>query len=173
MARHKSEFLSAVVVVGLGIFFLLQAYSIESFQEALIGPRLVPMQIAGLIIGLGVLQFAVAWLGRSGSVKTGDYPPSGADDSELLALSRPAALRMVSIIAAGFAYVWLFSATGYLIATTVILALLLVVFGTRSAGKVAVLTIVGAAAYYTIFIKLMGIHDPAGWLIDIEMLGLS
>ena len=53
------------------------------------------------------------------------------------------------------------------------MAPLLVVFNTRNAGKVAVLTIVGTAAYYIIFIRLMGIYDPPGWLINIEMLGLS
>ena len=165
MVRDKSEFISAAVVVGLGIFFLLQANSIESFQDALIGPRMVPMQIAGLIIGLGVLQFAVAWVGRSASVDTGD--------AELSPLSRLVVFRMAAIIALGFAYILLFSATGYLIATAVVLALLLVVFGTRNAGKVAILTIGGAAVYYILFIKLMGIFDPTGWLIDVEMLGLS
>ena len=166
MVRDKSEFFSAVVVVGLGIFFLLQAHAIDSFQEDLIGPRLVPMEIAGMIIGLGVLQFVVAWMGRN------DAPKSG-DDAGLPALSKPAIIRMAAIIAVGFAYLWLFEATGYLIATAIVLALLLVVFGTRSAGKVAVLTVGGATVYYILFIKLMGIFDPPGWLIDIEMLGLS
>lgn len=79
---------------------------------------------------------------------------------------------MAAIIAIGFAYIWLFSATGYLIATAIAMALLLVVFGTSSVGKVAVLTIGGTAAYYIIFIRLMGIYDPPGWLINLEVLGL-
>ena len=92
---------------------------------------------------------------------------------ELAALSKPAVLRMAAIIVIGFAFIWLFSATGYLIATAIAIAPLLVVFGTRNAGKVAVLTIVGTAAYYIIFIRLMGIYNPPGWLINLEMLGLS
>ena len=80
---------------------------------------------------------------------------------------------MAAVIFIGFAYIWLFSATGYLIATAITMASLLVAFGTCNAGKVVVLTIVGTAAYYTIFIWLMGIYDPPGWLINLEMLGLS
>ena len=169
MMRDKSEFISAAVVVGLGIFFLLQAHLIESYQEALIGPRLVPVYLAGMIIGLGILQFAVAWMGRSGSTE----PEDSLLSEDLPVMSRPAILRMAAIIAIGFAYMLLFEATGYLIATAIVLALLLFVFGTRKAVRLAVLTIGGAAVYYFLFIKLMGIHDPTGWLIDVEMLGLS
>ena len=174
MARDKAEFLSAAVVVGVGIFSLYLAYSIKSSQEGiLIGPRLVPMAIAGLGIGLSVLQFAIAWVRRVKSGKAGDSTFSGTDDGKRPALSKPAVLRMAAIIVIGFAYIWLFSATGYLIATVISMALLLVVFGTRNAGKVAVLTIGGTVAYYIIFIWLMGVYDPPGWLINLEMLGLS
>ncbi len=161
----KSELFSAAVVIALGFFCMFHAYSIESFQIVLIGPRPVPMTIAGMIIGFGVLQFFVAWVTRveSGKVSDGKSP----------ALSNAAALRMAAIIVVGFAYIWLFSATGYLIATAITMASLLVVFGTRNAGKVAVLTIVGTAVYYTTFIWLMGIYDPPGWLINLDMLGLS
>lgn len=161
----KSELFSATVVIGLGIFGLFHAYSIESFQKVLIGPRPVPMTIAGMIIALGVLQFFIAWVGR---VKGGK-----ANDGNSISLSNAAVLRKSCIIVFGFAYIWLFSATGYLIATAITMASLLIVFGTRNVGKVALLTIVGTAAYYTIFIWLMGIYDPAGWLINLEMLGLS
>ena len=160
----KSEFFSAGVVVGLGIFCLFHAYSIESFQKVLIGPRPVPMTIAGMIIGFGILQFFVAWMGRGENGK--------AADGKSPALSNAAVLRMAAIIVVGFAYIWLFSATGYLIATAIIMASLLVLFGIRPAGKVAVLTIGGTAVFYIIFIRLMGIYSPPGWLVNLEMFGL-
>ena len=174
MARDKSEFLSEAVVVGVGIFILYLAYSIKSFQEEiLMGPRLVPMAIAGMIIALGVLQFAIVWVGRVKRGKAGDSELSNADDGKRPASSKLAVLRMATIIVIGFAHIWLFSATGYLIATAMALAPLLVVFGTHNAGKVAVLTIGGTAVYYIIFIRLMGLYIPPGWLINLEMLGLS
>ena len=169
MSRDKYEFFeselfSAVVVVSLGIFCLYHAYTIESFQIVLIGPRPVPMTIAGMIIGFGVLQFLVAWVGRGENGKAANGKSS--------ALSNTAVFRMAAIIVVGFAYIWLFSATGYLIATAITMASLLIVFGTHKAGRVALLTIIGTAAYYAIFIWLMGIYDPPGWLINLEMLGL-
>ena len=171
MARDKAEFLSAAIVVGVGIFSLYLAYSIKTYQEEILtGPRLVPMAIAGSGIGLGVLQFAITWVRRVKSGKAGDSTFYG--DGKRPALSKPAVLRMAAIIVIGFAYIWLFSATGYLIATAIAMASLLVVFGTRNVGKVAVLTIGGTAVYYIIFIWLMGIYDPPGWLINLEMLGL-
>ncbi len=170
MARDKSSFLksdffTASVVVGLGIFFLFHAYSIETFQKVLIGPQPVPMAISAMIIGFGILQFFVAWVSPGRSDKTGD--------AKSPVMSKAAAFRMIAVILIGFAYIWLFSATGYLIATAMVMAPLLVVFGTYETRTVAILTIVGTAAYYAIFIRLMGIYDPAGWLINIETLGLS
>jgi putative tricarboxylic transport membrane protein len=161
------------VVIGVGIFILYQGYSIRSFQEEiLIGPRLVPMAIAGMIIALGVLQFAIAWVHHVNSSKAGDSTFSGHGNSKRPPLSKPAVFRMAAILVIGFAYIWLFSATGYLIATAIAIAPLLVVFGIRNAGKVTVLTIGGTAVYYIIFIRLMGIYDPPGWLINLDMLGL-
>ncbi|MEN8247120.1 MAG: tripartite tricarboxylate transporter TctB family protein [Thermodesulfobacteriota bacterium] len=177
MARDKAELFTAVVVICLGIFFLLQAYQVETVQRALIGPRLVPMEIAGMIIGLGVLQFIVIWVSRAENVKDCD---SGTSDSETsptaagvstLVCTAPV-FRTLAVIVIGFAYIWLFSATGYLIATAITMALLLVLFGTRNPTKVALITIGGTAVYYFIFIWLIGIYDPPGTLINLKILGL-
>ena len=172
MARHKAEFLSAAVVVAVGILGLCLADSIKSVQDEILGPRLLPMAIAGLGIGLGVLQLSMVWVRRCKSIKAAGSTSSDGGDAKRRALSKPALFRMAVTIVIGFAYIWLFSATGYLIATALAMALLLVVFGTSSVGKVAVLTIGGTAAYYIIFIRLMGIYDPPGWLINLEVLGL-
>lgn len=174
MARDKVELVSVAVIVGLGIFYLYLAYSIQSYQDGLmVGPRLVPMTIAGLGIGLGVLQFIIARVRRAKSSKAGDPTLSSTDNSNSPALSKIAVFRMTAVILIGFAFIWLFSAAGYLIATAISIAALLVVFGTHNAGKVAVLTVAGTAAYYIIFIQLMGIYAPPGWLINLTVLGLG
>jgi hypothetical protein len=173
MTRDKAEFLSEAVVIAVGIFALFLAHSIETYQEvSQIGPRLVPMVIAGLGIGLGVLQFSVSWIRRVKNGNTGNYTFSGTGHGKQPALSKTVILRMAAIIAIGFAYIWLFSATGYLIATAIAMVSLLLMFGTYNPGKVAMLTIVGTATYYIFFIWLMGIYNPPGWLINLEMLGL-
>ncbi len=173
MTRTKNDIYVALIVASVGLFFLIQAYLIESSQYDLIGPRLVPMVITGLIIGLGALQLALTIGLRDRSDGTAEISVISEGEPELPALSRQATIRMAAIIGLGFIYVWLFSATGYLISTALVLAALLVTFGTQAAGKVTVLTIGGAVAYYLIFIKLMGIHNPPGWLIDLGKFGLG
>jgi len=172
MTRNKSEFFSAIAVICLGIFFLFQAYQVETVQRALIGPRLVPMNIAGMIVGLGILQFIVAWVGGAENVKGCDSEPSlTAAEVSALVCTAPV-FRTLALVVIGFAYIWLFSASGYMIATGITMALLLVLFGTRNPAKVAMITVSGTAVYYLIFIWLIGIYDPPGWLINLEMLGL-
>ena len=139
----------------------------------MVGPRLVPMTIAGLGIGLGVLQFIITRVRRAKSGKAGDSTLSSTGNSNSPALSKIAVFRMVAVILIGFTFIWLFSAAGYLIATGIAIAALLVVFGNHNVGKVAMLTIGGTATYYIIFIRLMGIYAPPGWLINLEILGLG
>ena len=107
-------------------------------------------------------QLAIAWMRRVKSGEVGNATISDADDDKASTVSKAAVFRMAAIIVIGFVYIWLFSATGYLIATAITMPSLLVVFGTRNAGKVAVLTIGGTAAYYIVFIWLMGVYDPPG-----------
>lgn len=169
MIRDKVE---PIIVICLGIFFLLQAYQIEVGQDALVGPRLVPVCIAGMIIGFGILLFIVAWVvGRTENVKPGDSSLSPEDNRGIAALWAAPISKIMFILVIGFAYVWLFSATGYLIATALILTLLLFLFGTRNLGMLAIITVSGTAGYYFIFIYLIGIYAPPGWLINLEMLG--
>ena len=173
MTNDNAEYLSAAVVVGVSIFSLCLAYTIQTFgEEILIDPRLVPMAIALLGIALGVLQFTVTWVRRDKSGKTTDSTFSGTSEGKQPAMSITSIFRTAAIIVLGFVYIWLFSATGYLIATAVVMASLLVVFDVRPAGKIAALTIGGTAVYYVIFIRLMGIYSPPGWLINLDMLSL-
>ena len=174
MENDKAELLSAAVVIGVGIFGLYLACSIESFEEnTLVGPRLVPLMIAGLGIALGILQFVLIWMNQRRNDQEGSSTDTDANKGKRTPLSPKAVFRMAAVIMIGFAYIWLFSATGYLLATAAVLAPLLVVFGTRNAGKVALLTIGGTTVYYILFIQLMGIYNPPGWLINLEILGLS
>jgi len=174
MGRDKVELISVAVVVGFSIFYLYLAYSIQSYQQGIIvGPRLVPMVIAGLGIGLGVLQFIIARVSRVKSGKATDPKLCVVAKSLWPALSKTSVFRMAAVILTGFAFIGLFSAAGYLIATAIAIATLLVIFGNYNVGKVAVLTLGGTAAYYLIFIQLMGIYAPPGWLINLETLGLG
>lgn len=170
--RLKDDYIVALAVAAVGGFFFYQASLIEFADDTLVGPRLVPMLTAGMIIGLAALIVAAGHIMSNGR-KAETFSVIGEGEPELAPVTKLALRRMASVIVGGFVYLFLFAAAGYLISTAVVLAALLVIFGNRPPLKVALLTIGGAAVYFFVFIKLMGIHSPPGWLIDLTLLGLG
>ena len=163
--------IGASVAVGLvGAIFLAMALRIDASgvrtqAEALVGPTMVPVVIASLILVLGALELTASFI-RHYRSRT-DAALQGTESSKYAPLSATLLVRIATIVGIGFAYVWLLGATGYIISTALILPALLVLFGTRSAGKVALMTLSGTAIYYLVFIRLLGLYDPVGWLIYI------
>ncbi len=172
MKRSSTEFIIAVVIILVGLVFLVLAWQIDTpvFQttaEALVGPSMAPIAVASLILGLGTLELFSAMFAGSKVEHLGQEANIHDSSSEFSPFSANMAARMATTVGIGFAYIWLLSATGYIISTAIVLCCLLVLFGTRSPGKIALLTIGGTAAYYFVFIRLMGIYDPAGWLLSV------
>lgn len=172
MRQSSVDILTSVSVILVGIFFLLLAGEIRTSgfhtaAEALVGPEMVPKIIAWLIIGLGSLELISAALRRR--AKDGDpvLKKSDDEDAEFSELSPKVLVRIGLAVGIGFAYVWLMTATGYLIATALVLAALLVLYGTTSIVKIGIIAICGGGVYYFLFIWLMGIYSPAGWLINL------
>ena len=172
MAQSRTDLIASVAVILTGIFFLTLARQIETSvnqtaAEALVGPAMAPTIIAALLIGLGVLELgAVLLRHRSGKhlVETAD---TGSDDNEFSEITVEVMVRLIATACIGVAYVWLLSATGYIISTAITLVALLFLFGTRSAVKVALITLGGTAVYYGVFIWLMGVYSPVGWLVHL------
>ena len=172
MAQSRTDLIASVAVILTGVFFLTLARQIETsgYQtaaEALVGPAMAPTIIAALLIGLGALEMgAVLLRHRSGklSAQTAD---TDTDSDEFPEISAEVMVRIIATVCIGFAYVWLLSATGYIISTAITLVALLFLFGTRSVVKLALITLGGTAIYYGVFIWLMGIYSPVGWLIHL------
>ena len=167
--QSRTDLAAAVAVMLVGGFFLMLARQIhtpktQTAAEAMVGPAMVPTLIAALIVALGALE-AIAVLMRrktgAGSVRTVGEP------SEFAELSLPVVIRLAAVTGIGFAYVWLLSATGYAISTAITLAMLLVLFRSRPSLNLFILVAAGTAVYYYLFIRLMGIYDPNGWLISL------
>lgn len=170
MVHDKAEYIS---IVCFGLFCIWQAFQIEISKGSVVNARLVPIFIAGMIVVLGVLQIIVALVaGRTKNVKGDDSSLLQKDAESSAALFTPSVLRIILIPVTGFVYIWLFSAIGYLIATTITIAFVLFLFGTRKPGKVAIIAVGGGVSYYFIFIYLIGIYAPPGWLFNLQMLGL-
>lgn len=166
--QSRTDLAAAVAVMLVGAFFLILAGQIhtpryQTAAEAMVGPAMVPTIIAVLILALGALYAVMVLLRhKSGAAEQ----PDGAD-VEFVPFTLPVLFRLAAVVAIGFAYVWLLPVVGYVISTGIILAIMLVLFGSRPTISLLAVVIVGTAIYYYLFIKLMGIYLPGGWLIDI------
>jgi hypothetical protein len=172
MRQSSTDLIASVAVILVGIFFLILARQIETsvFQtaaEALVGPAMVPTIVAALLIGLGALELGTILLRRRSDEPLPENPDPSLEGNETTEITAEVLIRIVTTVCIGFAYVWLLSATGYIISSAFALAALLILFGTRSALKITLITVVGTAVYYGVFIWLMGVYSPVGWLIHL------
>jgi putative tricarboxylic transport membrane protein len=165
------EIFYALAVGAVGIFFIIQSTYIETTQDDLVGPQLVPLLVSCLIAGIAALQilglFVAGSRGEAG--EAGDTSQAGSTAADRTS----GILRMAAVVALGFAYIWLFSLLGYLVSTALVLGALLFVFGNRGAVRLVLLTLGGALIYYLVFIHFMGIQDSIGWHLDLAGLGLQ
>jgi len=168
--QSRTDLAAAIATIAVGGLFLYLARAIrtpkyQSAAEALVGPAMVPVIIALLIIALGVLLAVMVLLRpRRGPVVP---EPADEDPSEFADFSPGALLRLAAVVAIGFAYIWLLGVLGYVLATALVLALMLVLFHNRPSLGMLLVVAGGAAVYYYLFIRLMGLYLPAGWLINI------
>lgn len=153
---RQRDLLVSLAVVGLGLFFLSQTYLIENIGNDPVGPEFVPTVLSWLLIGLGLLSAVARIIMKE------------PDDATRLTVPLPALLWMGAITGFGLLYFLLFLATGYLLATVIALAVVLVAFGVRSPIQVSLQSVLGGLAYFIIFIRVMKVYDPPGSLIDIS-----
>jgi len=168
--QARSDLASAIAVIAVGAVFLMLAQQIrtpryQSAAEAMVGPAMVPTAIAILIIALGALQAALVLLHRR--KMRAAATPAEAEPSEFADFSPGVLLRLAAVVAIGFGYVWLLSVVGYVLSTAITLSLMLLLFRNRPSLGLLMAVALGTAAYYYLFIRLMGLYLPAGWLINI------
>jgi len=159
----RSELAVGIVIVFIGIFFLISAADIPSNSGDAFGARSLPRAISVLLITLGTLWAALSLrkIRRSGS---GSKPNSR---------NRFLLTRIVPLLLLSFLYGFLFDWFGYLVATFAIMGPVLFIYGTRSAPKLLAVAASATAVYYLLFIKVMGVFDAGGSVINFnELLGL-
>lgn len=170
MRESAREIFYALATGAVGIFFIVQSSYIETSQNDLVGPQLVPMLISSLMAAMALLQLTFLFVGALRGTGEGEDSLSAVEADAGANASGMA--RMAAVIVLGIAYIWLFSMAGYLVSTALILGALLLVFGNRQPLQVIVLTLGGSFVYYLVFIHFMGIQDSIGWHLDLSSLGL-
>ena len=103
MTTRKKELIVSLAVIGIGVFFLLQARQIENFGNDPLGPQLVPTILSWLMIALGGLSATYRLIFPS---------PKGTAEFKV---SFSSLLWVGIVIGFGLIYLFLFLAAGYLL----------------------------------------------------------
>ena len=153
--KIKVEYGVSAVVLLIGVFFIFQAFTIETSREA-VGPRTMPMFLAIALV-LGGLWLALrAMTGRAGDLKDG----YGFLESDVK--------RILMVVGCGLLFVILFWGLGYFVAIIATYIAMLYTFGVRSWGWMVGGGLVLALIFQWLFMGIMLLNDPAGAVIDMR-----
>jgi len=153
--KVKVEYGVSAVVLLVGLFFIFQAFTIETSRES-VGPRTLPMILAvSLVIG-GVWLALRAYLGKAGDLKDG-YGFLETD-----------ATRILMVVACGALFVAMFWGFGYFMAVVVTLIAMLFTFGVRNWLAMIIGAFILAFIFQWVFMGVMLLNDPGGAIFDMR-----
>lgn len=153
--KIKVEYGVSAVVLLVGVFFIFQAFTIETSRES-VGPRTLPMILAvSLVIGGMWLAFR-AFTGKTGDLKDG----YGFLESDVK--------RIFMVVACGVLFVVMFWAFGYFSAVIVTLIAMLLTFGVRNWIAMIIGAVVLAFIFQWVFMGVMLLNDPKGAVFDMR-----
>ena len=153
--KIRVELSVALIVILIGVFFIIQAFTIKTSSEA-IGPRTMPLFLAiSLVVG-GIWIGLRGILGKAGDIKEG----YGFLESDVM--------RIFSVIGCGVFFLFTFWGFGYFTAILTTYIATLYSFGVRSWKWMIGGAIIIAFCFQIIFMRVMLLHDPAGDIIDMR-----
>ena len=153
--KTKVEYGVSAVVLLVGVFFIFQAFTIETSRES-VGPRTLPMILA-LSLVLGGLWLALrARMGKTGDLKEG----YGFLESDIK--------RIFMVVACGVVFVTAFWGFGYFAAVIVTLIAMLFTFGVRNWFAMIIGAVMLAVVFQWVFMGVMLLNDPKGAMVDVR-----
>ena len=153
--KIKVEYGVSATVLLIGVFFIFQAFTIETSREA-IGPRTMPLILALSMTASGIWLAIRAYTGRAGDLKEG----YGFLESDVK--------RIFLVIGCGALFVVLFWGFGYFTALIFTFVAMLYSFGVRNWFAMIAGAILLAFAFQALFMGVMLLNDPKGALIDMR-----
>jgi hypothetical protein len=153
--KIKVEYCVSAVVLLVGVFFIFQAFTIETSREA-VGPRTMPLILAiSLVIG-GLWLALRAALGKTGDLSEG----YGFLESDVK--------RILMVVGCGIFFVFMFWGFGYFVAIILTYILMLLTFGVRNWAWMIGGAIVLAFIFQWLFMGIMRLNDPKGAIVDMR-----
>lgn len=157
----KRDFLSGGVLIALAAAYYIATGTIaESTLSDEIGatglPRLLAMLLAFIGLALIARTAFVALAARRANV-----PQAAADEEEGAPLPRAVGLLLI-----GGAYVVLLPFVGYFLSVALLIGAVAFYEGAARSWVLPTAALGGATLYWAIFVKLLGVHQPAGSLFQ-------
>ena len=153
--KIKVEYGVSAVVLLIGVWFLIQAFTIETSREA-VGPRTMPLILAVSLILCGAYLAIRAYTGRAGDLKEG----YGFLESDIR--------RIFMVVACGAVFVVLFWAFGFFTALIFTFVAMLYTFGVRNWIGMTLGGLALAVAFQALFMGVMRLNDPKGAIVDLR-----
>ncbi len=153
--KIKVEFGVSAAVLLVGLFFIAQAFTIETSRES-IGPRTLPMILATALVVGGLWLALRALLGKVGDIQEG-YGFLESDSK-----------RIFLIVACGVLFITMFWAFGYFVAVFTTLIAMLLTFGVRNWLAMIIGGVLLAVIFQWVFMGVMLLNDPKGAVVDLR-----
>lgn len=156
---HK-DLLSGAILIGIaGTYYTWSTSIADSTLSDEVGAGGLPRALAVVLAVLGVILIA-----RTLLIARAATPAAAAaseDDEEQASLPRGIGFLLI-----GAAYLLLLPITGYIIATALLIAAVALYEGASRTWVIPVAAIGGGVFYWTVFVLLLGVHQPSGSLFE-------
>lgn len=159
----RAEFILGLIIFAIGLFLFWKAGDIPVSGEDEFGSRSLPRTISALIAFFGAIWSGIYFVKWQKVIKPADVK-----------LRNPYLFtRIIPLMLSSFAYAFLFQWFGYLVSTFIMLIPVLYLYGTKSIGKLLMISAIATVLYYLVFIKALGVFDAGGSVINFNrLLGL-
>ena len=151
-----------LIVLAIAILYYLAIGDLaESSLADDVGAGGLPRILAFVLAGFGVVLVARACIDGALSPAaraSTSAPPPTEDDDHVSPMP-----RALGLLAFGVAYVVLVPIIGYLPAIALLIGSVALYEGAPRNWKTLVIAIGGALAFWGIFVKILGVHQPSGW----------
>lgn len=160
----------AATAIGAGYLAMAATIRTSALSDA-VGPAGLPKVLGAAMLGLGLILTAKGLLaGRTAAVPgspEAEDEAEGPDAGPPHAAPATALLRVAGLVAIGAAYLLVVRTIGYAPAIALLIAATALHGGVRPGMRLVAIAVAGAAAYYVLFVLVLGIPLPAGRLFQI------
>lgn len=147
------EFFFTLVLLGTVLALLSQGLTAQIDERGTVNARSFPVTLTGLI---GIYAFCMA---------LALFRKAAGQRIPRVRLDGMSARVIMPLTASMFAYVWIVEAVGYIVGTALIMAVVLWLFEVRRMVLNAAISVGSALSAQFIFVKMLGMYMPEGWLL--------